>query len=231
MKIGSHSWGRLIIDGAIEFGILLDHEKVEKLARYSEELIAWNRKINLTAITDPFEIAVKHIIDSLVPSLYIAPESSVIDIGSGAGFPGIPLAIHLPRVSTTLIDTSRKKVSFLKHIVRLLELPNISVYQMSAEEIGQNRQLDNTYNVIISRALFSLEKLVSMMLPILSEKGAILAMKGKSENEDRHLTKVIDLLDTWKQKSEDRNYTHSIKRYILRPIGAERTLYWFQLNF
>ena len=230
MEIGSKSWNRLIADGANEFGIHLDDEKIEKLSLYAGELILWNRKINLTAITDPFEIGVKHFIDSIVPSLYIHAEASILDIGSGAGFPGIPLAILHPTLSTTLIDTSRKKVSFLKHIVRILKLPNISIYQTRGEDIDGNDQFDCLYNVIISRALFSLEKLVSIALPLLFENGVIIAMKGKSVNENTQLKNVTEILQKWKNESTERNYIYSIKNYTLPIIDAERSIFCFQFK-
>jgi len=228
MKIGSKSWNGLIIEGANEFDIHLNHERVKSFSIYAEELIKWNKKINLTAITDPFEIAVKHFVDSIVPSLYIQHEDSIIDIGSGGGFPGLPLAILFPSLSVTLIDTSRKKISFLKHIARILKLNNISIYQTRAEDILKTNQISGSFDVIISRALFSLEKLMPIALPLVSENGKIIAMKGKEVNEDKELRGMNELLRIWKNKKSERNYTFSIKRYRLKEVSAERSLFIFK---
>ncbi|MBW1814870.1 MAG: 16S rRNA (guanine(527)-N(7))-methyltransferase RsmG [Deltaproteobacteria bacterium] len=228
MKIGSKSWDSLIIEGANEFGIHLDHEKVKSFSLYAQELIRWNSKINLTSITDPFEIAVKHFIDSIIPSLYIPPDASIIDIGSGGGFPGLPLSILLPSISSTLIDTSRKKVSFLKHIARMLKIRNISIYQTRAEDISKKEQFAGSFDVIISRALFPLKKLMSIALPLVSKNGEIIAMKGKEANEDNELQSVHEQLSSWKNENLERNYTFSIKRYRLREIDAERSIFLFK---
>lgn len=228
METGTNSWNRLLIDGAHDLGIHLDNETAKKFSLYANELIAWNRKINLTAITDPFEIAVKHFLDSIAPSLHIAPDASIIDIGSGGGFPGIPLAILLPKLSITLIDTSRKKVSFLKHLARFLQLTHVSVYQISAEDISKNQQFSRTYNIIISRALFPLDKLISLGLPLLTENGEIVAMKGKKVSNDKEMTRISELLNKWKNEGAGRSYSCSIKKYKLPVTGDERSLVHFQ---
>ena len=152
MQIGSKKWQNLIYEGAKNLDIQIDKRKIEKFAIHALELMKWNQKTNLTAITDPFEVAIKHFLDSIVPVKIIPSNASLLDIGSGGGFPGIPLKIILPSLSVTLIDASRKKVSFLKHIIRILELKNIDALHIRAEEFANEPGVAKKFDVIISRA-------------------------------------------------------------------------------
>jgi len=221
---------QLLTQGASDFNIHLDDQTLKRFSVYAQHLVVWNQKVNLTAITDPFEIAVKHFLDSIIPSRYITPGESILDIGSGAGFPGIPIAIHSPSSSVTLIDTSRKKVSFLKHIVRMLHLPNVSIYQIDANDFADNRQFDTPFDTVISRALFPLDKTVVTALPLLSESAKVIAMKGKIQNIDMEMERVKGVLEEWKWKKPERNYTMSIDTYTLTPSGDARSIFLFRLN-
>lgn len=225
INIGSIEWNRLISESAQHFGIHMDPELLNLFAAYAAELIAWNKKINLTAITKPPDIAVKHVVDSLVPSRYIPKNASLLDMGSGAGFPGIPLAILMPSVSVTLVDASRKKVSFLKHVSRILNLPNVEAHQCRAQDISQNRNMRRVYDIIISRALFPLTEFVSVSLPLISESGGILAMKGKKEKEEKEICEVTDLLEGYQKENGNKEVVCTIERYRLEPVGDERMLF------
>ena len=130
MEIGSREWQRLIIDGSRVLGIEIDEGLTAQFIVHASELIKWNRKINLTAITDPRNIAIKHLLDSLAPALHIPDEARLLDMGSGGGFPGIPLKILKPSLFVMLIDGNRKKVNFLKHVLRTLYLENIAAFQI-----------------------------------------------------------------------------------------------------
>lgn len=178
MEIGSAKWQQLIIDGAQSCGINIDQSQTEQFAVHATELMKWNRKINLTTITRPKDVAVKHFVDSCIPSLLVVPGAKILDIGSGGGFPGIPLKILIPSLSMMLIDASRKKVSFLKHVIRTLKLENIEARHERAEELAKKQVAANSFDVIISRALASIENLVLMAAPLLAEDGVIVAMKG-----------------------------------------------------
>ena len=140
MKIGSKEWQNIIYEGAENLGVRIDWLEIEKFSIHAIELSKWNQKINLTAITDPMEVAVKHFLDAIAPIPDIPPNGSLLDIGSGGGFPGIPLKICLPSVSVTMIDASRKKVNFLKHMIRTLELENIYAFHIRAEDFAKNRE-------------------------------------------------------------------------------------------
>ena len=109
MEIGTNDWSNFLINQAKIIEIQLDHTQNHLFAIHAIELIKWNHKINITTITDPVEIASSHFLDSLVPARFIPPEAAMLDIGSGGGFPGIPLKVILPKLSVTLIDASRKK--------------------------------------------------------------------------------------------------------------------------
>lgn len=178
MEIGSKEWQQLIINESEPFDIHIDRSATQKFAVYAAELMKWNRKTNLTAITNPKDVAVKHFLDSIIPSRHIAAGSRVLDIGSGGGFPGIPLKILMPELSVTLIEASRKKVSFLKHAIRTLKLENIEACQSRAEIYARQPAACNSFDIIISRALGSIETIITLAAPLLAEKGIIIAMKG-----------------------------------------------------
>jgi len=194
MEIGSDKWKEAIFSGADTFDIQIDSGKMDQFAAHSLELIRWNKKTNLTAICKPLEIAVKHVLDSIIPSLMIPRDTkTLLDIGSGGGFPGIPLKILIPSLSVTLIDASLKKVSFLKHVIRSLKLEKIDAVHIRAEEMAEIAGFEKKFDIITSRALTSLESFIAMALPLLSKNGMIVALKGNIEapeiNDVRRLLK------------------------------------------
>ena len=178
MEIGSKEWSDLLIEGATAFDINLNPDHTRQFALHAAELVNWNRKVNLTAITKPVEVAVKHFLDSLTAARFIPPESTLLDIGSGGGFPGLPLKVIMPSLSVTLIDASRKKVNFLKHVIRTLQLKNIEALHIRAEKLAQNHQYRNRYQIVTSRALSSLNLFCSLAMPLLAEEGMMIALKG-----------------------------------------------------
>jgi 16S rRNA (guanine527-N7)-methyltransferase len=225
MRIGSKKWQNLIYEGAKNLDIEIDKRKIEKFAIHAIELMKWNQKTNLTAITDPFEVAVKHFLDSIVPVKIIPSNASVLDIGSGGGFPGIPLKISLPSLSVTMIDASRKKVSFLKHIIRVLELKNIDALHIRAEEFADKPGAAKSFNVIISRALSSMTSFVLTALPFLKKEGVILAMRGNVSGDD------IQLLRSSVNKEHDiltdgdtETFEIKVKRYSLPYLKSDRSM-------
>ena len=146
---------------------------------YLKELLEWNKKFNLTAISDPQEIKIKHFEDSLTISQAIKlTNQSVIDIGSGAGFPGIPLKIVYPDIKLTLIEATRKKVEFLKHLVSILDLKNVEIIWGRAEELNQQAKYKEKFDVAVARAVAKLDKLIAYCLPFVKPGGIFIAMKG-----------------------------------------------------
>jgi len=224
MQIGSREWKNVIYDGAKDLEIQIDQEKIDQFAIHAFELLKWTRKINLTAISDPLEIAVKHFLDSIAPAPIIPPDASLLDIGSGGGFPGIPLKIMIPSLSVILIDASRKKVSFLKHVIRMLGLNNIEAAHVRAEDLSRDSISNKTYDVIISRALSSMVNFVQMSLPLLSKDGFIIAMKGKIS-----VKKIESALSLIKKRSDIQkksisNFNIILKKYRLPYLKSERSI-------
>lgn len=225
MQIGSKKWQNLIYEGAKNLDIQIDKRKIEKFAIHAVELMKWNQKTNLTAITDPFEVAVKHFLDSIVPVKIIPSNASLLDIGSGGGFPGIPLKISLPSLSVTLIDASRKKVSFLKHIIRILELKNIDALHIRAEEFANKPGIAKTFDVIISRALSSMTSFALTALPFLKKEGVIIAMKGNVSGDDIQLLRSsVNKKHTILLDEDTEAFELSVKRYSLPYLNSDRSM-------
>ncbi|MCG6893668.1 MAG: 16S rRNA (guanine(527)-N(7))-methyltransferase RsmG [Desulfobacteraceae bacterium] len=179
MKLGSDAWKELIRSGAERFGLTLEEAQLERFARHAEELAHWNRRINLTAIRDPEAVAVKHFLDSCAPAAWIPAEARVIDIGSGGGFPGIPLAVLRPLCDVVLLDASRKKANFMRHVSRSLSLANTTVIQGRAEELARQAGFRRSFDLAISRAFGSVEWFVSLAEPLLRPGGMAIAMRGR----------------------------------------------------
>jgi 16S rRNA (guanine527-N7)-methyltransferase len=219
-KIDFLIWKKLIKDGAQLLGIQVTLEQAELFASHASELLIWNRKVNLTAITDPLEIAVKHFLDSIAAAPLIGPDKSILDIGSGGGFPGIPLKIMLPSNRVFLIDASRKKTAFLNHLIRLIKLQNISAHHVRAENLSQDPESKNRFDVIICRALTDLKTFVEMTSSLLSEKGFLLAYKGNlSELEIEEIIKLNKY-----HGNSNTHWTISTRNYHLPFLDQPRTL-------
>jgi len=184
METGSPEWIALIQKEIKSFDISIDKDQEKSLALHAMSLITWNKKVNLTAIKDPKEIAVKHFLDSLIPAPLISPDANLLDIGSGGGFPGIPLGILIPSLKITLIDSVRKKVSFLQYVIRSLNLENVGAMHIRAEELAEKIEFANSYDVIVCRALTATDRFVLMALPLLKKGGTLIALKGKILQEE-----------------------------------------------
>lgn len=208
-------WHNRIVNGAKNFDIRLNRQHTSQFAIHARELLLWNRKMNLTGITDPEDVATKHFIDSIAPTAMIDSRSRILDIGSGGGFPGIPLKILNPTISVALIDASRKKVSFLKHVIRKLKLKNICAQHVRAEDLVCKSTFAHKFDIVISRALADLDTLVDLALPLLASGGTMVALKGKYRQN-----KIDDLYHTVKKDG----LALDIKRYILPYVKSERTL-------
>jgi 16S rRNA (guanine527-N7)-methyltransferase len=150
---------------------------------YLKELLEWNKKFNLTSITDPEEIKIKHFEDSLsiLPSLHLK-DQSVIDVGTGAGFPGIPLKIVCPEIRLTLLEATRKKVEFLKHIVSILNLQEVEIIWGRAEEIIKGKR--ESFDLALSRAVAKLNVLCELCLPFVKINGMFIAFKEEKIEEE-----------------------------------------------
>lgn len=163
-------------------GIRLTSAQIEALSIYEQQLLEWNERVNLTAIRDPEKIRIKHFLDSLtcLLAMHNTPMERVIDVGSGAGFPGIPLKIACPNMQLTLVESVGKKADFCRHIVQKLCLSGVEIVQERAETIGQMAAHREGYNWAVARAVAELPVLVEYLLPLVCIGGAMLAMKGES---------------------------------------------------
>ena len=215
MEIGSSAWQNFIIDGSRHLGLAIDVSLIAQFAVHASELIKWNRKINLTTITDPRDIAIKHFLDSLTPAQLIPDGVRLLDIGSGAGFPGIPLKIIKPSLSVLMIDSVRKKVNFLKYVLRVLNLANIDALQIRAENLANEPEYTNSFDVIISRALSDLTPFVKSALPLLIPQGRMMAMKGKVDTKE---------LDAVRATVPQDRYSLLIENYRLPSMDAARSI-------
>jgi 16S rRNA (guanine527-N7)-methyltransferase len=168
----------LLVEGAKTFGVTLDQERVTLFDRYLTELLKWNQKINLTAIRTEKEIVLKHFIDSLSVYPYLEAPSFLVDLGSGAGFPGIPLKIVEPSFEVTLIDSVLKKVDFQRHMIRILGMKGIEAIHSRVQEKGIPGKMEGRCDAVISRAFSDLKTFLRLAHPFLRKGGLAVAMKG-----------------------------------------------------
>jgi 16S rRNA (guanine527-N7)-methyltransferase len=215
MQIGSKEWQSFLIDGAAKLGVEIDAGITAQFSAHASELVKWNRKINLTTITRPKDLAIKHFLDSVAPAHFIPDNARMLDMGSGAGFPGIPLKILKPPLSVMLIDGTRKKVNFLKNVLRILKLKGIEVHQIRAENLLKDPTYVKSFDVIISRALASLEHFVKMALPLLAKPGSIMAMQGKVNQNQ---------LEAIRSELRVDRYSVEVQNYKLPSIVAPRSI-------
>jgi len=174
----------LLMEGAKTFGIYLEGNVMDVFDLYLRELLKWNQKINLTAIRSEKGIVLKHFLDSLSVNSFLPQHSSVLDIGSGAGFPGIPLKIVQPTHEMTLIDSVRKKVDFQRHVIGMLGLKRIEAIHGRIQDKTILHRLGGRFDIILSRAFSDLNTLLILSSPLLKGGGLVITMKGKIERRD-----------------------------------------------
>lgn len=163
------------------FGLRLSDSQLNALAVYERELIAWNKRVNLTAISTPEQIRIKHFLDSFSCYCVIQePAENLIDVGTGAGFPGLVLKIIFPNIRLTLVESVGKKVLFCRHLVKTLDLEGVEVLNVRAEAIGQSKEHRERYDWAVARAVAILPVLSEYLLPLVKVGGAMVAMKGES---------------------------------------------------
>lgn len=167
-------------DAAVLFGVQLTAEQVAQFETYARELIAWNERVNLTAITDPEGVRVRHFLDSLsiAQAGPLPPGLRVMDVGAGAGFPGLPLQIAFPELRVTLLEATGKKVQFLEHLINLLGLTNARAVHARAEEAGHMPEHRAAYDLVAARAVARLPSLLEYLLPLARVGGRCIALKG-----------------------------------------------------
>ncbi len=172
---------QLVRDAQQLFNVHLTGRQVMALINYERELLDWNQKFNLTAIRDKEAIRTKHFLDSFscVLAWKANPPQHLVDVGTGAGFPGIPLKILYPNMKLTLVESVGKKAMFCHHIVRVLGLEGVDVIRSRAEDLGQKKEHRESYDWAVARAVASLNILCEYLLPLVKVGGMMLAQKGE----------------------------------------------------
>lgn len=186
-----------LADEAAAFGVTLTPEHEAAFEIYARELAEWNIHTNLTAITDPTGVRVRHFLDSLTvaPHINLNAGSRIVDVGTGAGFPGLPLKIVYPDVHVTLIDSTGKKVAFVQHVIDTLGLQGAEAIHARAEEAGQMRRLRESFDAVLARALARLPVLLEYLLPLAKVGGRCIALKGvTAEAEANDSARALQLL-------------------------------------
>lgn len=169
---------------AMQFGIELSEKEQNNFYNYMKLLLDWNQKINLTAITEPKEVITKHFVDSLSIVRHINENDKILDIGTGAGFPGIPLKIVLEKNEIILLDSLNKRINFLSEVIKKLDLKNIKAIHGRAEEFNKINGNRESYDIVVSRAVAKLNVLLEYMLPFVKLNGRCICMKSADIDEE-----------------------------------------------
>lgn len=167
-----------------KLGINLSEIQLKQFYNYMNLLIEWNKKVNLTAITEPDEIILKHFVDSLTISKYISDGTKVVDVGTGAGFPGIPLKIVRQDVDITLLDSLQRRINFLDEVINELNLEKITTVHSRVEDFGKNKKYREEFDIATSRAVANLSTLSEYLLPLVKVGGKVISMKGSLIQEE-----------------------------------------------
>lgn len=205
-----------LIEKSYKISIKMNKEEASKFYEYMNLLLEWNDKINLTAIVEPKDIILKHFIDSITINKYLTIDDNVIDIGTGAGFPGIPLKIMNNDKRVILLDSLNKRVNFLKTVCNKLDLENIECIHGRAEEIANSNLHREKYSIVTSRAVARLTTLLEYMMPFVKVGGKCLCMKGNNiEEELQEAKNAIESLGGSIEK---------IEKFILPDSDIERNI-------
>ena len=211
-----------------KYNLNLTEEKLNKLNIFYSELIFYNNSFNLTAITEENEVFIKHFLDSIFPEFLIEKNSSVIDIGAGAGFPSLPLKIYRPDLNVTMIDSLNKRVNFLNDVIKKLELENISAFHARAEDFAKTNRESFDYAVV--RAVAKIPTLIEYAFPLLKVGGRLLCYKGgdveeelkQSENALKILGGVVERVEKFNLEGNSRTIV-LIKKFEHTPSKYPRS--------
>ena len=190
----------VLIEGAARLGIDLDSEQVERFRSYYDELTVWNATVNLTAVSGCDEVQTRHFLDSLavasaLPATVLDGSERLLDVGTGAGFPGLPLKLAYPRIDLALLEATAKKTAFLRHVVDKLGLEGVDVVTGRAEEEARRPEMRERFGAVVSRAVTRLDVLAEFCLPFCAVGGVMIAQKGpQAEEELRQARNAIETL-------------------------------------
>jgi 16S rRNA (guanine527-N7)-methyltransferase len=173
----------LLVNGAKELGILLTSEQIDLFLDYLEKIKSWNKRINIIGTDDERQIVINHFLDSITILPFLSESSRVLDIGSGGGFPGIPLKIVKPSLELTLLDSIQKKVFFMRDVIRSLGLKEIKAIWGRAEDVGNG--IPRAYfDFVVTRAIGNIDEILDLGVPYLRDGGKIILMRGKRGEEE-----------------------------------------------
>lgn len=196
--------------------IEFDVEKCEKLYQYMKLILEWNEKINVTAIKDEKEFIVKHFIDCLTVNSLLKDERRILDIGTGAGFPGIPLKIYHPEIEFTLVDSVNKKITVLNDVIEKLGLEKIEALHVRAEELARDLKYRESFDVVTTRAVSNLATISEYMLPFVKIGGKAICMKGPNvEQELEDAKNAIKLLGGEIEEIKKININEEFERNLI----------------
>lgn len=185
----------ILLNGLNDINVTINENKIDLFYDYMNLILFWNEKINLTAIIDKKDIIMKHFIDCISINKYIEDGSIVMDMGTGAGFPGIPLKIINDRTKFILVDSLNKRINFLKEVKKELKLENLDLIHSRAEDLAKDKNYREKMNVVVSRAVANLQVLAEYMLPFVKIGGKCICMKGPNiEEEIENSKKAIEIL-------------------------------------
>ena len=212
---------------ASEIGVHLDEIAVTRLLRYKELLLHYNNQLNLTSIVEPYQVIIKHFVDSMTAMSLISSGSSVVDVGSGAGFPGMVIAIVAQNSQVTLIDSLKKRVAFLDKVITELNLDNVRALHVRAEDGA--KELRESFDIGVARAVSSLPTLIEYIVPYLKVEGKMIAFKGAQEEVKQSQTALKELraeIVEVKRFLLDSEYKRSlvvVKKKAISPTKYPRT--------
>ena len=210
---------KLLKEKSLDYGINLSEHHLALFSLYLEELIEWNRRMNLTGLSHSGRIIIELFLDSLIPVSFIPSEGRMLDVGSGAGFPGIVIKVYHPGLQTDLLESNAKKTSFLKQIIRLLKIDNIKVINNRLETAGNELSLKG-YHIITSRAVARLNKIIEWCSPLLSSNGILVVFLGAEPKRDLNRNRAA--IDT------NCLSVNKLLTYSLPGKDSERTLAIFK---
>lgn len=207
----------MLKEGSACYSSILDNGKLQKLYKYKELLMEWNQKINLTAIEDEKEIIIKHFIDSFTIIPYLErPGIRIVDVGTGAGFPGIPVKVMCETLEVVLLDSLAKRVGFLDTVIKELALDKIKAVHGRAEDFGVKPDYREKFDVSVARAVAGLPVLLEYCLPFVKTGGIFIAMKGSSTEEVESSQKALEILGGKIEEKKEMTLPFSdIKRNII----------------